>query len=78
MTTVTSWSLAGSIANPDNHDCHRKQHTDKTRQGVRVAMGDLTMWLISDTDREMDCVTKRLKNLVMLKGLDNPHKLARR
>ena len=62
------------IANLDSRDYCGEQHTDETRQGVRVAMSDLSMWLISDIEGEMDRVTKRLKNLVMFRGLENPHK----
>ena len=62
------------IANLDNHDYQGEQHTDETRQGVRVAMSDLSMWLISDAEGEIERVTNRLKNLVMFRGLESPHR----
>lgn len=61
------------IANLDNHDYRGEQHTDETREGVRVAMSDLSMWLISDAEGEIERVKQRLKNLVMFRGLEKPH-----
>ena len=61
------------IANLDHRDYRGEQHSDETQQGMRMAMSDLTMWLISDAKGEIDRVTKRLKNLVMFRGLEKPH-----
>ena len=61
------------IANLDGIDYRGEQHTDETMQGVRLAMSDLSIWLISDAEGEIDRVTKRLKNLVMFRSLENPH-----
>ena len=36
-------------------------------------MSDLSIWLVSDVKGEIDRVTQRLENLVMFRGLENPH-----
>ena len=61
------------IANLDNRDYRGEQHSDESVEGVRMALSDLSMWLISDAEGELDRVTMRLKNLVMFRGLEKPH-----
>ena len=61
------------IANLNNLNYRGEQHSDESVEGVRVALSDLSMWLISDAEGEMDGVTTRLKNLVMFRGLEKPH-----
>ena len=61
------------IANLNNLNYRGEQHSDESVEGVRVALSDLSMWLISDAEGEMDRVTTRLKNLVMFRGLEKPH-----
>jgi hypothetical protein len=61
------------IANLNDRNYRGEQHPDESEEGVRVAMSDLSMWLISDVEGEMDRVTRRLKNLIMFRGLEKPH-----
>ena len=61
------------IANLNNLDYREEQHSDETQQEMRMVMSDLSMWLISDAKGEIDRVTKRLKNLMMFRGLEKPH-----
>ena len=61
------------IANPDGHDYRGEQHADEAVNGGRVDMSDLSMWMLSNADGELDRVTTRLKDLVMFRSLDNPH-----
>ena len=61
------------IANLDDRNYRGEQHSDESVEGVRMALSDLSMWLISDAEGEMDRVTMRLKNLVMFRGLEKPH-----
>ncbi len=61
------------IANPDGHDYRGEQHADEAVNGGRVKMSDLSMWMLSNADGELNRVTARLKDLVMFRSLDNPH-----
>ena len=62
------------IANPDHvRDYRGEQHPDETVANGQVIMGDLTMWLLSNATVEVDQVTKRLKDLIMSRSLENPH-----
>ena len=61
------------IANPDGHDYRGQQHPDEAVDNGQVIMNDLSMWLLSNADGELDRVRNRLKNLVMFRSLENPH-----
>ena len=39
----------------------------------RMVMGDLSIWLISDAEGEIERATQRLKYLILLRSLENPH-----
>ena len=62
------------IANLKNRDYRGEQYVEETIEEGRMVMRDLSIWLISDAEGEIDRVTQRLKNLVMFRGLENPHK----
>lgn len=62
------------IANLTNLDYRGEQYTEETIQEGRMVSSDLNIWLISDAEGEMERVTQRLKNLVMFRGLNDPHK----
>ena len=61
------------IANLKNLDYRGEQYTDETIEEGRMVMSDLSIWLISDAHGEIERVTQRLKNLIMFRGLDDPH-----
>lgn len=61
------------IANLKNRDYRGEPYVEETVEGGRMKMSDLSMWLISDAKGEIERVTERLKNLVLFRGLDNPH-----
>lgn len=61
------------IANLDGHDYRGEEYMQESAQGVQMAMSDLSVWLISDAEGEIDRVKHRLKNLVMFRSLEKPH-----
>jgi hypothetical protein len=61
------------IANLKNLDYRGEPYVEETMEGGRMKTSDLSIWLISDAEGEMERVTQRLKNLVMFRGLDDPH-----
>ena len=62
------------IANLKNLDYSGEPYVEETVEEGRISTSDLSIWLISDAEGEIDHVTQRLKNLVMFRGLENPHK----
>jgi hypothetical protein len=62
------------IANPDHLNYAEEQHQDEIMEGRQLKMSDLSVWLISDADDEIERVTTRLKNLVFFRSLEKPHK----
>ena len=61
------------IANPDHLNYREEQHADETVDKGQMKMSDLTVWLISDAEDEIERITTRLKNLVFYRSLDMPH-----
>lgn len=61
------------IANLNNLDYRGEQYANETLQEGRMVSSDLSIWLISDADGEIERVTQRLKNLVMFRSLEDPH-----
>ena len=61
------------IANLKNRNYRGEPYVEETREEDRMVMSDLSMWRISDAEGELERVTQRLKNLVMFRGLENPH-----
>ena len=61
------------IANLKNRDYRGEPYVEETMEEGRMVMSDLSIWRISDVEGEIDRVTQRLKNLVMFRGLENPH-----
>ena len=62
------------IANLTNCDYRGEAYDEETVEGGRMTTSDLSMWLTSDAEGEMKRVTWRLKDLVLFRCLDNPHK----
>ena len=83
LTTMTSWwtEMGKSttsdkliMADLDGHSHHQAgQCSNETVCVERIKLGDFNMWLISDAEDELECVTVRLKNLMMFQGLPKPH-----
>ena len=61
------------IANPDCRDYTGEQHADEIFEGGQMKLSDLSIWLISDAENELERVTTRLKNLTFFRSLDKPH-----
>ena len=61
------------IANLKNRDYRGEPYVEETMEEGRMVMSDLSMWLVSDVEGDIYRVTQRLKNLVMFRGLENPH-----
>ena len=61
------------IANLENRDYRGEPYVKETVEGDRMTVSDLSMWLISDAEGEIERVTERLKNLILFRCLDNPH-----
>ena len=61
------------IANLQNRDYRGESYVEETMEEGRMVMSDLSIWLVSDVEGEIDRVTQRLENLVMFRGLENPH-----
>ena len=61
------------IANLTNRDYRGEAYVEKIVERGLMKMSDLSMWLVSDADWEKGQVTKRLKNLIFFRRLENPH-----
>ena len=62
-----------AVANLTEADYSGEQHSDETVEGDKMTLSDLSMWLISGADGEIDRITRRLKNLLMFRSLEKPH-----
>ena len=62
-----------AIANLTGADYRGEQHSDEMVEGDKMTLSDLSMWLISGAEGEIDRITRRLKNLLMFRYLENPH-----
>lgn len=62
------------IANPDGHDYLGEQYVDEIVNEGQVKMSDLAIWQIANVEDELERVKTRLKNLVLFRSLENPHK----
>ena len=63
------------IANPEGRDYCGEQHDDGEAFKEQLKMSDLTMWLVADTDDEIERVETRLKNLIYFRSLKKSHKM---
>ena len=61
------------IANLTNRDYRGEQYEAVTMKDDRISMSDLTAWLISGGEREIDEMTRRLKILVIFRSQSDPH-----
>ena len=61
-----------TIANPGRINYIGEQHCEEVKQDSRLLMSDLSIWVIAE--REKDHCIRRLKNLVMFRGLSEPHR----
>ena len=59
------------IANLTNRNYLGAEYSEPAVDEERILADDLTIWLISD---EIEKAKKRLKDLIMCRGLENPHK----
>ena len=62
-----------AIANLTGANYSGQQHSDEMVEGDKMTLSDLSMWLISGADGEIDRITRRLKNLLMFRALEKPH-----
>lgn len=61
------------IANPDGHDYRGEEHPDQEIINEnQMQMSDLCVWLVPDGAE--DDIKKHLKDLIMARSLDEPHK----
>ena len=60
------------IANLKNLDYHGEPYVEETIQEGRMFSSDLSIWLISEAEGELERLSQRLKNLVMFRGLNDP------
>ena len=58
------------VANLTNRDYRGAEYTEPTVEKQKILADDLTIWLISE---EVEKAKKRLKDLVMCRGLNDPH-----
>ena len=60
------------IANLKNLDYHGESYVEEIIQESRMFSSDLSIWLISEAEGELEHLSQRLKNLVMFRGLNDP------
>ena len=61
------------IANLKNLDYRGEPHSDEAIREGKIVMSDLSIWLTSNGESGHDGTAQRLKNLVMFRGLEDPH-----
>ena len=61
------------VANPQQLNYQGAQYSEPIVEREHVRADDLNIWLLSDAPNEIERVTQRLKNLIFVRGLNEPH-----